>query len=242
MNSDKNPVRITNFSPMLYARVAGFLYLIMVPLGFFGYSYVPSMVVPGDAVTTVENIVAAGSLFPLSIVSALTVQIVNIFLVLVLYRLLKPVSKNHALLLVIFLLIATPIAMFDQVNLFAVLKLLSDANYLTAFKVDQLHAQVMLFLELHRYGAHIAGIFFGLWLFPMGYLVYKSGFIPRVLGVFLMIGCFGYLFDSIAVFLIPNFDATIAIYTCWGEVLFPLWLLIKGVNVKLWEKRSLALA
>jgi uncharacterized protein DUF4386 len=235
MNSNRKSLSTTETSPAIYARVAGLLYLIMVPLGFFGYMYVPSLIVPGDAAATASNILASESLFRLSIVSALTVQIVNIVLVLVLYKLLKPVSQNHALLMVVFLLIGTPIAMFDQVNLLAVLHLLSGAGHLTGFTTDQLYAQMTLFLVLHRQGAYIAGIFFGLWLFPMGYMVFKSGFLPRILGILLIVGSFGYLIDSFAIFLFPNFKE-IVLFTFWGEILFPLWLLIKGVNVDLWEK------
>lgn len=232
MCTDKKESKTAQTPPLVLARIAGFLYLVMVPLGLFGYMYIPSLIVPEDVVATVNNIIASGPLFNLSIVSVFTVHIVNIFLVLVLYKLLRPVNKNHALSMVIFLLVATPIAMLNQFNNFAVLILSNGADYLSAFTIDQLHSQVMLFLELHRYGSQIAGIFFGLWLFPMGYLVFKSGYIPRILGILLMIGCFGYLFDSFAIFLMPNFDTPIALYTCWGEVLFPLWLLIKGVNVE----------
>ncbi len=99
-----------------------------------------------------------------------------------------------------------------------------------------------MLLELHQLGISIAGIFWGLWLFPMGYLVFKSGYIPRILGILLMIGCVGYLVESFAAFLFPSFEVNIALFTFWGEVLFPLWLLIKGVNVEGWEKRALASA
>jgi len=192
----------------------------------------------GDAATTANNIMASESLFRLSIVSALIIQIVNILLVLVLYKLLKPVNKNHALLMVIFFLVGVPIAMLNELNQFAALLLSSGADYLTAFTADQLQALVPLFLDLHEQGINIAGIFWGLWLFPMGYLVYKSDFLPRIFGILLMIGCFGYLIDSFAIFLSPSFKG-IALFTFWGEVLFPLWLLIKGVNVEQWEKRAL---
>ncbi len=202
--------------------------------------YVPSiLIVPGDAATTANNIMASESLFRLSIVSALIVQIVNMLVVLLLYKLLKPVNKNIALLMVIFLLVGVPIAMLNQLNQFAALLLLSGADYLTVFTADQLQALVPLFLDLHEHGINSAGIFWGLWLFPMGYLVFKSGFLPRILGVLLMIGCFGYLIDSATFFLFPNFDASIAQFTFIGELLLPLWLLIKGVNVEQWEKRAL---
>ena len=225
-------------SPLIYARVAGFLYLTMVPLGFFGNYGHSMLIVPGDAATTVNNILASASLFRLSIMSALMVQIVNILMVLVLYKLLKPVNRNHAVLMVIFILVAAPIAMLNELNQFAALLLLSGVDYLTAFEAGQLQAQVMFFLDLHEHGIKVAFIFWGLWLFPMGYLVFKSGFLPKILGVLLIIGCFGYLLDSVRFFFFPSFGPIVN-YTFWGELLLPLWLLIKGVNVEQWEKRVL---
>jgi hypothetical protein len=201
--------------------------------------YVPSiLIVPGDAATTANNIMASESLFRTGIVSSLIGQMIFILLVLFLYKLLKPVNKKHALLMVIFWLVGVPIAMLNELNQFAPLLLLSDADYLTIFKADQLHAQVMFFLDLHNDGILIAQIFWGLWLFPLGYLVFKSDFIPRILGILLMIACFGYLIDSFTIILFPSFKG-IALFTFWGELLFPLWLLIKGVNVEQWEKRAL---
>ena len=229
-------------NPNKTARIAGLLYLIPFILSFLAIFLRQSLIVPGDAATTANNIMASESLFRLSIVSALIIQIVNILLVLVLYKLLKPVNKNHALLMVIFALVGVPIAMLNELNQFAALLLLSGADYLTVFTADQLQALVPLFLGLHEHGINIAGIFWGLWLFPMGYLVFKSGYIPRILGVLLIIAGFGYLIDSFAVFLLPNFYATISqfiLFTTYGELLFPLWLLIKGVNVEQWEKRAL---
>ncbi len=230
--------RIAETSPNIYARVAGFLYLLMVPLGFFGMYGHSHLIVPGDAVTTANNIMASESLFRLSIISALIVQVVNVLLVLVLYKLLKPVSKNLALLMVIFFLVSVPITMLNELNQFAGLLLLSGADYLAVFEADQLQAQMMLFFNLHEHGIHIAGLFWGLWLFPMGYLVFKSGFLPGILGVLLIIGCLGYLIDSIRFFFFPGFEP-IVLYTFWGELLFPLWLLVKGVNVEQWKKRAL---
>jgi hypothetical protein len=223
------------------ARVAGVLYLSLVPLSFFGILYGPSrLVVPGDAAATANNIMASEALFRLSIVSALLVQVVNVFVVLALYRLLKPVNRDIASLMVVFLLLGVPIAMLNELNHFAVLLLVNGANSLTAFTASQLQALMPLFLNLHQYGVSIAGVFWGLWLFPMGYLVIKSGFLPRILGVLLIIGCFGYLLDSFASFLLPNIGVNIAMFTFWGEVLLPLWLVIKGVNVEQWERRALA--
>src|SRR5215467_6751790 len=200
-------------SPLIRARVAGLLYLSLIPLGLFGTLY-------------------SGTSSRAGIVSALLVQIVNIFVVLLLYQLLKPVNKNMAVLMAIFLLLGVPIAMLNEVNQFAVILLSSGADSLRGFTADQLHALMLFFLHLHDIGMNIAGLFWGLWLFPMGYLVFTSGFLPRMLGILLMIGCAGYLVQSFAAFLLPDLQVNIALFTFWGEVLFPLWLLIKGENVE----------
>ena len=232
--------RSAKSAPLMLARVAGSLYLTLFPLGIFGILYVPSaLIVPGDAAATATNIMASEALFRLSIVSALMVQLVNLALVLVLYKLLKPVNKSQALLMVIFLLVAVPIAMLNELNHFAVLILISSADHLAAFDTDQMQAQVMVFLDLHEHGIIIAQIFWGLWLFPMGYLVFKSDFLPKILGILLMIGSFGYVIDSATFILLPNLGVTVAQFTFIGELLLPLWLLVKGVNVEEWEKRAL---
>jgi len=140
--------------------------------------------------------------------------------------------------MVIFILLGVPIAMLNELNHFVVL-LLSGADYLTVFTADQLQALVPLLLDLHEHGTMIAHIFWGLWLLPMGYLIFKSGYIPRILGVLLIIGGFGYLIDFVTFLLFPDFDVTIAEFTFIGELLLPLWLLIKGVDVEQWEKRAL---
>ena len=143
------------------------------------------------------------------------------------------------MLMVIFALAALPIAMLNELNHFAVLLLLNGTDYLKVFRIDQLYSQVMFFLDLGHYGAFIAAIFWGLWLLPMGYLVFKSGFLPRIIGVLLIIAGFGYIIDSAALFLLPDLNINISQFTFYGELLMLLWLLIKGVNVKQWEKRAL---
>ncbi len=218
------------------ARLAGFLYLMLFPAAF-GLIYVPSrLVVAGDAAATAGKITASESLFRLGIVSNLLTSIVHIFAVLALYRLLKPVNKYMASLLVIFGLASVPIWMLSELTQLAALLLLSGTDYLKVFTAGQLQALVLLFLNMHESGVNIAQIFWGLWLFPMGYLVFKSRFVPRFLGILLMIGCFGYVIQSFAAFLWPSFKVNIGLFTGWGELLFPLWLLIKGINVPRWEK------
>jgi hypothetical protein len=197
------------------------------------------LIVPGDAAATASNIAASGSLFRLTIVMDLAVQVVFVWLVLALYRLLKPVNRNHALLMLTLFLVSVPMAMLNEINHFAALLLSSGADYLTAFSADQAQALVPMFLDLHEYGIMIAYIFWGLWLFPLGYLVLKSGFLPRVLGIYLMISCFGYLIDFATFLFLPDFGVAINMVTGWAELVLCLWLLIKGVNVEQWEKLAL---
>ncbi len=229
--------RANQTSPLYLARVAGFLYLFANLFAPFTLLYLPSrFIVRGDAAATAGNIMASESLFRFGIVSNLFNSIANILLVLALYQLLKVVNRNMASLMVIFSLAAVPIAMLNELTQLAVLQLLSGADYLGIFPTDQLHALAYLFLRLHSQGLLIAQIFWGLWLFPMGYLVFKSGFLPRILGILLMIGCFGYVIQSFAAFL--GYNVNIIFFTSWGELLLLLWLLIKGVNVEQWEKRA----
>ena len=227
-------------NPNKTARVAGCLYLMLFPLGIFGIIYVPSsLIVLGDAATTASNIMANELLYRLSIVTALTLQIVYIFLALALYKLLNPVDKNNAVLMVILVLVAAPIAMLNELNHVAVLLVLSGSDFLTTFSMDQVQASVPLFLNLHEHGVFIAQIFWGLWLFPMGYLIFKSNFLPKALGILMIIGGFGYLVDSFVYFIFPDFDVTVSEFTFLGELLLPLWLMFKGVNHEQWEKYAL---
>jgi hypothetical protein len=219
------------------ARIAGILYLSLLPLGIFGLLYVSaSVIVPGDAAATAANIIASESLFRTSIVTALLVQIVNVFVVIALYQLLSPVDQTMARLMAVFILLGAPIAMLSEAGKFAVLYLLNNADIAAAFTADQIQALMTVLLEWHERGIGIASIFWGLWLFPMGYLVFKSGFLPRFIGVLLMIGCFGYLFDFATAAFYPDLGMTISQFTFIGEIALPLWLLIKGVDGKAWEK------
>ena len=227
-------------SPQFRARLAGFLYLSLLPAPF-GLVYVPArLIVAGNAAATANNILASEPLFRLGIVSILLVDAVNIVLALALYQLLKPVSRPVAALMVLFASVGIGIGMLNELNQLAVLRLLSGAGYLTVFSKDQLQALALFFLNLHAQGLNIAQIFWGLWLFPMGYLVFKSGFLPKILGILLMIACVGYLVDSFAAFLLPGLKVNVIFFTGWGELAILLWLLIKGVNVEQWNRRALA--
>ncbi len=221
------------------ARLAGGLYLAMMPFAFFGILYVPSvLLVRGDAAITSRNIMASEWLFRSGTVSHLIGQIIFIFLVLALYRLLKPVNKDHAVLMVVLAVLGIPIVFLNEVNHLAALRLLSSAAD-GAFTSVQLQSQAMLFLEMRQSGILVAQVFWGLWLLPLGLLIFRSGFLPKLLGILLVIGGAGYLIDSGTQLLFPGL-ATISQFTFVGELLFPLWLLIKGVNVERWQRVTLA--
>jgi hypothetical protein len=224
------------------ARSAGLLYLIGSVAGVFGILYGPSLVAPEDAAGTARHIVASASLFRLSIVSALFCQILFIFVALALYQLLKAVNQNKATLMVVFMLLSIPIAMLNELNNVAVLFLLSGAKALKAFSADQLHALVPMFLNLHAVGLDISFFVGALWFFPLGYLVFSSGFLPRILAVLLVINGLAYLIDSVAAVLFPSLNVNVVMFTGWVEVFFALWLLLRGINVARWETRARASA
>jgi len=186
------------------ARLAGSLYLVLIITGAFSIIYIPStLIVWSDASATVSNISNSEFLFRLGIVSGLISNVIFLVLPFVLYRLLKPVNKTMAGLMALLAVISIPLGLIGLSNLFDVLTLLGSSDYLNMLEAEQLQIQVMLSLASYNNGLHVATVFWGLWLFPFGYLVYKSGFLPRILGIFLMAGCFGYLIEFFALSLWP---------------------------------------
>ena len=219
------------------ARTAGALYLIVVATMMFSLAYVPSQInVPGNAPATFNNIVAHESLFRLGIVSGLVGYIAFLLLPLVLYKLLQGVNRNAALLMVAFAVVSVPVSFVNMLHKFDVLTLLSGAEYLRAFTTEQLQAQAMLSLDAYGNGILVSKIFWGLWLLPFGYLVFKSGFLPKILGILLMLGCFGYLGDFLGRSLFPGYAETaiarfITLPASLGEIGTCLWLLIVGIRM-----------
>lgn len=218
-------------------RVAGLWYLLTAITSPFGLIYVPNqLIVPGEPTVTANNIMASEILFRLGIVSILIGQISFIFLALALNRLLKDVDENYAKLMVSLVIVAVSIAFINELTQIAVLHLLSGANYLKVFKPDQLNALAMTFLNLHEQGISVVGFFWGLWLFPFGYLVIKSKFIPKVLGILLIIGCFAYLVQSTIALLFPIYNGIVAVMLILplaaGEISMILWLLLNGLRVR----------
>ncbi len=232
--------RIDNTSQRKAARVAGVLYLTIIIAGIFAEFFVrQSLIVPGDAAATANNIMASEGLFRAGIAGDLIMIMCDVALALVFYVLLKPVSNALSLLAAFFRLGQAAILGINLLNLFFVLQLLSGADYLTVFGADQLDALVLLFLNGHSLGYSIGLVLFGLSLLVLGYLVFKSGYFPKILGVLLIVASLGYLIDSFASFLLPNYDDYEAIFALVvflpafiGELSMCLWLLIKGVKVQ----------
>jgi hypothetical protein len=216
------------------ARVAGWLYILACIPAPFSLIYVPNtLIVPGNATATASKILASETLFRLGMAGEVITAIAFIFAVLALYRLFKGVNKQHASLMVTLFAISIPISCLNVLNEIAALILLRGADFLSVFTRPQLDALAMVFVRLHSYGFVVAAIFWGLWLFPFGVLVYRSGFLPRILGVLLMINCFAYVIPSFTSLLLPQYRhvvTRIALPFLLGEVAIVLWLLIKGAR------------
>lgn len=231
-------------SPQTMARLAGFLYLLIAVCGGFSFGYArTTLIVPGDATATVSTIMASEGLFRLAITGDAVVFLSEIVLIAILYTLLKPVSNTLSLAAAYARLAMAVMQGMNLLNYCVVLLLVSGAGYLTVFEPDQLHALVLLFLNAYEYVALIWGMFFALHLLVLGYLVYKSGYFPRILGIMLVVASFGYFIDSFGTVLLPQYEelyASIVVLTAIvGELPLAFWLLVKGVNVEQWKKRAL---
>ncbi|PYI97304.1 MAG: DUF4386 domain-containing protein [Verrucomicrobia bacterium] len=218
------------------ARIAGAIYLSMVVTGPFSLIYVPSkLIVHGNAAATSDNILAHETMFRLSILADLVGQVIFICLAIALYRLLSSVNKIWAGLMVAFVLVSAAVGFVNTLNDIAALMLFRGADFLAVLDKTQRDALGMLFIRLHSQGIFIDEIFWGLWLFPFGLLVFRSGFLPRLIGVWLMINCFGYVVLSLTALFFPDhYGAAFSIMqpVLFGELAIMLWLLIKGAKVK----------
>ena len=216
------------------ARMAGSLYLIYIVISIFADVLGRSkLIIFGDAAATAKNIMASEWQFRIGFMGDLLSAVLFLLTAWALYVLLKPVSNNIALLFLLFNLGGVAMQCFSDLFLFASQLLLSGAGYLKVFQADQLQALAMLFLYLYKNGFMIAQIFYGAWLFPLGYLVFKSGFLPRILGLILMIHCVAWLMTFLQFFLFPGFTAITYVTYPLGfisEFGLTLWLLIMGVR------------
>src|ERR1700720_4307676 len=213
------------------ARIAGAIYLSLVLVAPFSMLYVPGkLIVRGNATATADNILAHETMFRLSIFGDLLGHVIFICLAIALYRLLSSVNKTWAMLMVAFVLVSAAVGFLNALNNIAALVLFRGGDFLTVFDKAQRDGLGMLFIRLHTQGIFIDEIFWGLWLFPFGLLVFRSGFLPRFLGVWLMINCFGSVVLSVTALFFPEYYGSAFAYSqpvLFGELAIMLWLLIK---------------
>lgn len=220
------------------ARIAGFIYLIVVLTGMFSLGYVSSKVnAENDLSLTIKNIASFEQLYRFGIFAEMLCYTAFLFLPLVLYKLLKPVNERYAAVMVILVIVCVPISLSNIINKITLLDLATNEATQQLFTTEELKNQVWLHLQKYTFGNRIAQIFWGLWLFPLGYLVFKSNFLPKVIGVLLMAGCAGYLVNVLGHSLIPYYSTSglssiVRLPASLGEIGMCLWLLIVGVRGK----------
>lgn len=216
------------------ARMAGFMYLLVIVIAPLRLVYIPSkLFVTGNFTATIQNIATHESLYRFSIVADLLTGAVSLVLTFTLYQLFKHVDRKCALLMLMLGFMDTPLYFFNTLNDMATLVLVHGADFLVGFDKAQRDGLAMLFLQLHSMMTYASGIFWGLWLFPLAALVYRSGFLPRFLAVWLVINGFAYLALSYAGLLSPEHNdliASIAFPCQLAEVAFALWLFILGTK------------
>jgi hypothetical protein len=219
------------------ARLAGILYLLMGLTGAFNLLYIPAaFMVRGDATATARRITDAALTYRIVVLSGLLSNILFVFLLVSLYNLFKDIDKTHAMLMVIFVSVAVAVDVVNLINQIAPLILLSGADFLSVFTKPQLDALALGFLRLWSHGNYLDEAFWGLWLFPLGVLVMKSRFIPRILGIFLIAACFAYLAASFTSIVLPAHQHIVSLvavpFEGLGELSFVAWLLVRGAKVQ----------
>ena len=240
-------VRTHEISPQRYARIAGVLYLLIIAAGIFGEIFVRGkLVVAGDATATASQIMAAPLLWRFGIAGDIIMQLCDIPVMLVFYLLFRPVHKTLALAALLFNLIQTAVLVANKLTLVVPLFLLGNADYLTAFEPAHLHVLAYLLIKTHNYGFGIGLIFFGFTCLVNGYLIFRSGYLPRIFGILMQLAGLSYLINSFALLVVPTFATLISpailLPPFIGELALCLWLLLKGVNMEAWKKRVLASA
>ncbi len=225
-----------------YARVGGVLYLLIILIGAFDQIFIRgSLVVAGDPAATANNLLSSSLLWRIGIVGDITMHVLDIPLMVILYTLLKPVHKTLARLAVTFNVIQTAVLVANKLVLVAAVQLLHSREYAAAFDTAQVHAQVYFLCDLHNYGFATGLIFFGFACLGYGYLVSRSGYIPKPIGVLVILAGCSYLISSFTLLLAPGLAGAvmpILVISLIGESSFCLWLLIKGINLSHWPRTS----
>lgn len=217
------------------ARLAGLLYLFLVLSGLYGLIYLPAKIPQGgDAVTTAKNILAHEFLFRTGLVNGMASALLFLFVVLALYRLLEPVDGKQARLMVILIVLQIPIGFMLEVFPVTSLMIL-NGEALKVLEPGQKEPLALLLLEIGNQGTRAMELFWGIWLFPFAWLVWKSGFIPRILGLFLILNGLAYILEWSTLLLFPAYKALVRIWVYpffFGELAITLWLLLVGIRIK----------
>ncbi|MEY2564022.1 MAG: hypothetical protein QOH88_2215 [Verrucomicrobiota bacterium] len=234
--------RTIGFSPKLYSRIGGALYLMLIALGIFGQVVKGKVIVSGDAAATSANLRSMETLWRFGLALELISLICVVALAMIYFVLLRPVNKEINLLATFLRMIGIAVEAVAALNLAAALFPLGSATYLKAFTPEQLYAMTSLAIKSHDYGYTLALLFFGFTFLFHGHLIARSGFLPRVLGLMIQVGGVCYLSNSLVFFLAPGLSGALfpwILLPCFvAELSLALWLLAKGVNVPRWNERA----
>lgn len=220
------------------ARIAGFIYLVVVITGMFSLAYVPKKLIDwNNGAATFSNITASPSLFRLGIYSSVVCYVAFVFLPIVLYKLLRAVNESQARVMVILALLSVPLSFNNLQHKYVALTLTGKESFLQNISIEDLQSKLMLSLNQYNDGLLLTTVFWGLWLFPFGLLVCKSGFIPKIFGVLLMFGCVGYLINFTGNTLFENYSKIgigkyMSMLPAAGEIGICFWLLFFGSKAK----------
>jgi hypothetical protein len=227
-------------SVQTYARIAGVLFLLSIVAGGFGEAYVPArIIVSGDASATANNIHALGSLFRWGFAIYLIEAMCDIALALIFYALLRPVQKYLSLLAAFFGILSTALFAVAELFYFAPSLILGGANYLKSFSPDQLNTLALLSLKLYGLGAVIFMAFYGIAWIIRGYLIFRSGYFPKILGVLLMIAGLGFMAKNFTLVLAPAYASDVLLLPMFvAGISLTVWLFVKGVDVAKWEAKA----
>ena len=222
-----------------YIKLTGLIYLLIAIIGGFSIGYMPNEIfVPGDGSATTQNIINNINLFRLGIIGDIFVLIFEVLLTVMLYRLFKPVSSTIAMVATFARLAMSIIMGINLINYLVPLLILNKAGYFIGIESNELNSVVIIFMEAHKFGEYIWQLFFGLHLIALGYLVFKSSYFPKILGILMMIGSIGYAGDSFVRLLLINNDiisyltTVLLVAAVLGELAFTFWLLIKRINME----------
>ena len=228
--------RMTEISTVAYARITGVLYLVIIVFGLFSEVFIRSnLIVHGNADATASNILASEWVFRVGFASDLVIFLCDVAVAILLYVMLRPVSKTGSLISAGFRLTGTAIYGVNLLNYFAALIILSGPEYFSSFDSGQLNSMALMFLNIHRHGYDLGLVFFGLHCLFLGYLLFESDYFPKILGILMLLAGIGYVVGSFTLFLWPEYTAMITpiyIAPLIGELSLCLWLLIKGVRIQ----------